>query len=160
MTSAPPVAAAEAPPAAAAAPAATLFDNPEDDPELYLTFDEFLTALQDTGMRVTKGKSAGEMRYNNLTRAVSNTHMTLLAKYKHFGIPKNGTECKRQIASHCICIRKQQDVVNLSVVFHKYANSDGRVFIISTDVNNGGYRIVLSALLSFWSGKLKESLEQ
>jgi hypothetical protein len=162
MTSTPPFASTEAPPpAAAAAPAATLlFDSPEDDPEMYPTFDELLTALQDVGTRVTKGKSAGEMRYNDLTKAASITQKTLLAKYKHVGVPKNATECKRQIASHCIRIRKQVDMVSLPAAFHKYANSEGRVFIINTDVNNGGYRIVLSALLSFWGGKLKESLEQ
>jgi hypothetical protein len=159
MTSTPPPA-AEAPPAATAAPAATIFDDPLDDPELYPTFHELLDALQDRGTQVTKGKSAGEMRYNDLTRAVSNTQKTLLSKYKHFGIPKNPTECKRQIASHCIRIRKEQDVVNLPGQFHKYANTEGRVFIISTDVNNGGYRIVLAALLAFWGSRVKESHEQ
>jgi 3-oxoacyl-ACP reductase-like protein len=116
MTSTP-AAATEAPSTAAAAAAAStrLFDDPLDDPELYRTFDELLNALQDMGTKVTKGKSAGEMRYNELTRAVSNTQKTLLLKYKHFGIPKNPTECKRQIASHCIRIRKEQDVVNLPV---------------------------------------------
>ena len=92
--SAPPAAAA-APPAAAPAPAATtLFDDPLDYPELYPTFDELLKALQDMGTKVTTGKSAGEMRYNSLTKVVSKTQKTLISKYKHYGIPKNATDTR------------------------------------------------------------------
>ena len=76
------------------------FQNPRfcgmslDDPELYPTFDELLKALQDMGTKVTTGKSAGEMRYNSLTKVVSKTQKTLFSKYKHYGIPKNATDTR------------------------------------------------------------------
>jgi hypothetical protein len=94
-----------------------------DDPELYPSFDEIMVALQDVGTKVTKGKAAGEIRYTLLIKAVMKTQKTLLAKYKNLGFPKNPTECKQEIANHCIRIRKLKDVINLPTEFHNYKNT-------------------------------------
>jgi hypothetical protein len=159
--------ASTAPPAAAAAVvdsnagvSMTVYDEPLDDPELYPSFDEIMVALQDVGTKVTKGKAAGEIRYTLLIKAVTKTQKTLLAKYKHLGFPKNPTECKREIANHCIRIRKLKDVINLPTEFHNYKNADGQVFVINTELVDGGYRVAMAALLSHWGTKQKESIDQ
>jgi hypothetical protein len=131
-----------------------------DDPELYPSFDEIMVALQDVGTKVTKGKAAGEIRYTLLIKAAMKTQKTLLAKYKNLGFPKNPTECKREIANHCIHIRKLKDVINLPTEFHNYKNADGQVFVINTELVDGGYRVAMAALLSHWGTKLKESIDQ
>ena len=152
MANVPPI-----PAAADAAGAVVVYDNPCNDPDCYPIFDTFMKALQDPGEKNLKNN---EMSYKPLMKALSRVQKTLALKYLKFGVPKNITDCKKQLVLACIRNRKSRDKGLVSENLRKYAlpGSDS-VFIINDDEEQGGFQIALDSCLQHWEGQKKRSFD-
>ena len=135
----------------------TVYKDPLDDPELYPEYDCFMKALQDPGERNTKNN---EIVYKQLMKSVASIQKVLVTKYRDIGVPKNQTDCRRQIVLSCVRSRKSRDKGLLPEKFRKFAlPNSNTVFILNDDEIHGGFRIVLSACISHWKSQKKRAFD-
>jgi hypothetical protein len=131
----------------------------KDCPEVYPSFDEIITAMQDIGKHQVgkhKGKEVRQHRYPLVEKLSAKIYSSILLEFNNpEGLTKNVSRGKMGLAREIIIRRRHTDITETDPMFHPYG-SGGKVYLVTNSTEHAGLDVCLKCFQDSTEATLRQ----